>query len=243
MSTLPPISDGLYPPEESGIDVDVYGEMDSEYESESTLSSDSMTDGGDDEYLPPSSLNSSKRARPSTAHTNTRRVSRPTRTTRKESTSSCPPPHAAASVSPQPGGVYPIPPYVFTPTRTEQAPPGTPHSLPPSTTAASKCPLCSYRSRQCRLPDLRRHYESHFVEESLEYVCCGVRIDRVEEYSAVAAVEGDVYLHKGEVRIGQCWKVCSRSDALKRHLDDSATKCTCDVRPAEYYARAKDESP
>lgn len=81
------------------------------------------------------------------------------------------------------------------------------------------------------------------MEESRKYVCCGVRIDRVEEYSAVVAVKGDIHEHKGEVRIGRCWQVFSRSDALKRHLDDSTTKCVCDVRPAEYYACAGDESP
>lgn len=226
MSTPPPISDESSPSEASSADVDAYGETDSEYGGGSTLGSDCIVDGEDEEYLPSSSSRGSKKSRPSVAHASTRRISQAARRTRRSRTS-----NASSHV----GGVYPSPPYVFTPTRTRQAPPGTPRTLPQS---ASRCPVCSYRPSKSRPSDLRRHYEGHFAVESRKYVCCGVRVDCVEEYSAVTAVDGDMYEHNGEVRIGKCWLVFSRRDALKRHLYLNP-ECICDVHPAKHYAKKR----
>lgn len=224
MSTLSPISDESYSSEASGTDADAYGETDSEYGDGSTLGSDCIVDGEDDEYFPSSGSRGSKIARLSVAHASTRRISQATRRTRHSRTS-----NASSHV----GVAYPTPPYVFTPTRSEQAPPGTLRSLPQ---CATRCPVCSYRPSKSRSSDLRRHYKSHFVEDSRKYVCCGVCIDRVEEYSAVATVGGDVYLHEGELRVGQCWRMFGRKDALQRHLVLSP-ECICDVLPAKDYAK------
>ena len=126
----------------------------------------------------------------------------------------------------------PRPNYIFTTGRTDGALTGPPPQLSQSALTTLTCPECSYRTRSNRPSDLKRHFDSHYLRKDLKHVCCGVRVDRVEEYGV-----GDlchVYEHNGEVRVGRCWRVFARRDALLRHLRHSNT-CICDVLPSAEY--------
>lgn len=122
-------------------------------------------------------------------------------------------------------------------------------SLPKSALRTKRCPECDYRPSEGRLSDLTRHYKCHFGEQSREWVCCGVSVDRASEYPIKDLSQ--VYEHNGEARVGNCWLVFSRKDALTRHLrgtksakdkgekkkEKEKERCICDILPPEEYRK------
>ena len=185
-------------------------------------------DTSDDEYLPPSTSTRMRGANPRTvlqhvssaiaAHTTQSTVANPVHTI---------PPGTLLSSTAHTNESYPRPPYTYTSGRTDVLFSGRAPPLSPSVSSTLKCPLCSFRAKTGRASDLRRHYECHYEDDALKYVCCGVRIDRAAEYGVTDVDE--VYEHHGELRVGNCWRVFSRRDALLRHLKSKKCQCVCDA--------------
>lgn len=93
------------------------------------------------------------------------------------------------------------------------------------------CPHCKYVQQNHRMPDLRRHIAGHSKTE--EFVCSGVPLDRAEEYSVPAHAMSEAAEWKGELRVGGCWQVFSRRDALIRHAKNRTKDCVCDALSVE----------
>lgn len=238
-SILSLVHDGSCSSETSLSDVDAECDTDGEYHN--TCSASDEYEYKDDvdveEYHPssrssgsqlPKSLSIHRSRAPASTSAGSRRVPGPVRRRRL---SPYPPSRQTPTHSIPAEGMHP--PYVCTAGRMEQVSSDAPTPLPHSALRTLKCPRCGYRPSKNRPSDLRRHYASHFDEESLRYVCCGVRIDRASEYGVTDL--SNVYEHDGEMRVGQCWRVFTRRDALLRHVKNPKTKCVCDVVPSREY--------
>ncbi|KAI0775015.1 hypothetical protein BD413DRAFT_441365, partial [Trametes elegans] len=88
------------------------------------------------------------------------------------------------------------------------------------------CPFCPYAQRAA---DVRRHLQTHFAGDVL-WVCCGVPLAEAARYGLPEEVvkSGARMEHDGQVTVGGCGQVLSRRDALQRHLNRFAGKCTGD---------------
>lgn len=86
------------------------------------------------------------------------------------------------------------------------------------------CPVCHYEQENRRMPDFRRHMETHLPKG--RFWCSGVPVDVAHQYGIPAGVK-PFWLH-GEERIGGCGKNFSRRDARKRHLDNPNIGCVHD---------------
>ncbi|KIP05979.1 hypothetical protein PHLGIDRAFT_36182 [Phlebiopsis gigantea 11061_1 CR5-6] len=177
------------------------------------------------QYTRERNLNTPPRPSQSSVH----RVPHSTRSARVSPYASHPPtPRRQASPSPPPFA-YPPAPLHFTPSRTDKASSAAPPIPSHNRDAPTSCPLCPYEPGHGRHSDLRRHMETHY-EKDAKYVCCGVRLDRAADYGISAAdAWGHVYDFHGEARVGWCWQVFSRRDALLRHLNNSNLGCVCDA--------------
>ena len=80
------------------------------------------------------------------------------------------------------------------------------------------------------MAELRRHYAGHCRHAAhargvvdAASVCCGVHVADAGAYG----VDGVDYVREfgGALRVGGCWKVFSRKDALLRHLRNTKTGC------------------
>lgn len=91
------------------------------------------------------------------------------------------------------------------------------------------CPHCSYIQSNRRGPDLRRHIAGHCKSDN--FVCCGVPIQDAARYNVTDV--SDAAEWKGEIRVGGCWQVCSRRDALTRHVKNPKRACVCDLVPSK----------
>ncbi|EKM52728.1 uncharacterized protein PHACADRAFT_261333 [Phanerochaete carnosa HHB-10118-sp] len=87
---------------------------------------------------------------------------------------------------------------------------------------AYMCPLCEHHQANRHLPDLRRHILAHYPDARV-HVCRGVRLAAAPP----GAVErfGVVEEDGGEERVGGCYQVFSRRDALLRHLQNPNKAC------------------
>ncbi|EKM51905.1 uncharacterized protein PHACADRAFT_177314 [Phanerochaete carnosa HHB-10118-sp] len=83
------------------------------------------------------------------------------------------------------------------------------------------CPLCDYVQKNRRRPDLKRHILGHYQED--KHVCCGVPLHLASHYGVADTAE--VVEWRREDRVGGCWQVFSRRDALIRHLKNPKKKC------------------
>lgn len=95
------------------------------------------------------------------------------------------------------------------------------------------CDLCGYVQRNKRKPDFKRHLQTHNrgSQKDEPWVCCGVL-----ENSLDAPRMGTPTMYKGYRLVGGCFKVFSRRDALKRHLDNQNICCKGDMS-AEWYPK------
>jgi len=88
-----------------------------------------------------------------------------------------------------------------------------------------KCPHphCNYVQRNRRMPDFKRHLQTHtrFLEPE-KWICCGIPVAEAT-LDVIASSEPTNF--GGETMVGGCWKVFSRRDALKRHLDNRNIPC------------------
>lgn len=83
------------------------------------------------------------------------------------------------------------------------------------------CEVCGYVQRNQRKPDFKRHLQTHTRSlEKDKWVCCGVP----EEYTGTSNIIKPI-MYEGRMMVGGCFKVFSRRDALKRHLDNKNTSC------------------
>ena len=101
---------------------------------------------------------------------------------------------------------------------------------------SSRCPVvgCNHVQKNRRIPDLKRHIETHNRWRKPEkWVCCGVGVDKAHLYdkrikqgmSDDERIEAGAYEFRGRLMIGGCMKTFSRRDALKRHLDNHRIPC------------------
>ena len=83
------------------------------------------------------------------------------------------------------------------------------------------------------MAELRRHYAGHRRHAAhargavdAAFVCCGVHVADAGAYG-VDSIDGVDNVHEfgGALRVGGCWKVFSRKDALLRHLRNTKTGC------------------
>ncbi|THH30722.1 hypothetical protein EUX98_g3457 [Antrodiella citrinella] len=92
-----------------------------------------------------------------------------------------------------------------------------------------KCPHphCHYVQRNRRMPDFKRHLQTHtrFLEPE-KWICCGIPITDAS-LDVIASSEPTNF--DGQTMVGGCWKVFSRRDALKRHLDNRNIPCKGDL--------------
>jgi hypothetical protein len=86
------------------------------------------------------------------------------------------------------------------------------------------CPVCRYEQENRRMPDFRRHMETHLPKG--RFWCSGVPIEVAHQYRIPAGAKP--FWFQGEERIGGCGKSFSRRDARKRHLDNLNIDCVTD---------------
>ncbi|GJE88301.1 hypothetical protein PsYK624_043840 [Phanerochaete sordida] len=84
-----------------------------------------------------------------------------------------------------------------------------------------RCPHCDYVQQNHRHPDLKRHIAGHFQKD--KFVCCGVPTYLRNQYGVSKKEEAGEW--QGEDRVGGCWRVMSRRDALIRHLKNPRKPC------------------
>ncbi|KAK6984288.1 hypothetical protein R3P38DRAFT_2662269 [Favolaschia claudopus] len=86
------------------------------------------------------------------------------------------------------------------------------------------CDVCGYVQRNRRMPDFRRHLNTHTrtFEDNAQrgWQCKGVLRSEGCKWGIAADVPSYVFMD--EERVGGCLKTFSRKDALKRHLDNSS---------------------
>ncbi|KAL4069885.1 hypothetical protein V8B97DRAFT_1917958 [Scleroderma yunnanense] len=166
-------------------------------------------DGTDDEYVPSSSLNTSKRRRST-------RIMVPTHRTPavSEKRVAVDAPHPTKRIRSSP------------PSRNVQAAPGTVPASRKNNPWA--CPYCKWIQRNHRTPDLKRHIRTHTrLERPSQWVCHGVPLKDAGKYPLPK--DAKPYNWQGEMMIGGCGKEFSRRDALKRHLDNEHITCVGDM--------------
>lgn len=88
------------------------------------------------------------------------------------------------------------------------------------------CPECSYVQKNRRRPDLKRHIAGHYPKG--KHVCCGVPVAEAAQYGITGPALEDAAEWNGEMRVGGCWMVFSRRDALIRHLNNPKKMCVSD---------------
>ena len=99
-----------------------------------------------------------------------------------------------------------------------------------------RCPVagCDHVQGNRRIPDLKRHIETHSRWRKPEkWICCGVGVDRAHLYGKgirlgmtdEERIEAGAYEFRGRLMIGGCMKSFARRDALKRHVDNSNIPC------------------
>jgi hypothetical protein len=89
-----------------------------------------------------------------------------------------------------------------------------------------QCPYCDYVQASGRMAELKRHVARHFP--NLQHVCRGVRAGDAHGHE-IAADLGEAAEWDGELRVGGCWQVFSRRDALLRHLHNDNVRCVTDM--------------
>lgn len=99
-----------------------------------------------------------------------------------------------------------------------------------------ECPVpgCEYIQDNHRVPDLKRHIETHDRWRRPDrWICCGVETDVAHLYregitqgmSDEEYTKAGAYLFRGRLMVGGCMKTFSRRDALKRHVDNPNIPC------------------
>ena len=175
------------------------------------VEADTESDGDatDDEYVPSSSLNPSKRRR-STRFT----AAAPLTPTASEKVGAEYTPHPSKRPRSSP------------PSRNVQAVPGTVSASQKNNPWA--CPYCKWVQRNHRTPDLKRHIRTHTRSgRPAQWVCCGVPLKDAGRYDLPE--DAAPYNWQGKMMIGGCGKEFSRRDALKRHLDNEHMTCVGDM--------------
>ncbi|TCD70526.1 hypothetical protein EIP91_002872 [Steccherinum ochraceum] len=94
-----------------------------------------------------------------------------------------------------------------------------------SSSSRWRCPHpgCGYVQRNRRMPDFKRHTQTHnrFIEAE-KWVCCGLPTHDAPLELVLTETATEFGDHQ---MVGGCWKVFSRRDALKRHLDNKNIPC------------------
>ena len=102
------------------------------------------------------------------------------------------------------------------------------------------CPVvgCVYEQYNHRVPELKRHAETHDRWMDPEkWICRGVGMDVAHLYdvgieegmSEEECVQAGAYVYRGQLMIGGCMETFSRRDALKRHVDNPRIECIGDM--------------
>lgn len=86
------------------------------------------------------------------------------------------------------------------------------------------CPVCRYVQENRRMPDFRRHMETHLPKG--RFWCSGVPVEVAHQYRIPAGAKP--FWFQGKERVGGCGKSFSRRDARKRHLDNMNIDCVTD---------------
>ncbi|KZT10016.1 uncharacterized protein LAESUDRAFT_617276, partial [Laetiporus sulphureus 93-53] len=81
-------------------------------------------------------------------------------------------------------------------------------------------PGCDYVPATGRVPDLRRHMNTHrgYVGQGM-WVCCGLPVSVALERELWEDGASTVYMYNGLEMVGGCMFSFSRRDALVRHLN------------------------
>ncbi|CCM03348.1 uncharacterized protein FIBRA_05477 [Fibroporia radiculosa] len=100
------------------------------------------------------------------------------------------------------------------------------------TNGSCMCPCCGYVPASRRIPDLKRHMETHRAGQSPDkWVCCGVY---PQDAMRAGVPKGCApYQHKGLTLVGGCLLSFSRRDALQRHIGNTKLPCVTDIAVAE----------
>jgi len=90
-------------------------------------------------------------------------------------------------------------------------------------------PSCPYVQKIRRMPDMRRHVETHRAQANYEkWICCGVPLRDAAKYKITNVSQA--YEFKGTEMVGGCLKGFSRRDALVRHLKSDRNTCVGEAR-------------
>lgn len=75
------------------------------------------------------------------------------------------------------------------------------------------CPARGFVPASRRLPDLRRHMNTHCADVNHQkWVCCGVPLKKADAYNVQDVT--DTYIYKGHAMVGGCLQSFSRRDAI-----------------------------
>lgn len=89
------------------------------------------------------------------------------------------------------------------------------------------CPECGWRQSNERMPDFKRHLQTHTRPDNHDttkgWWCKGVRQEEGPAHGIPRTAEA--YIFGGVWRVGGCQRTFARRDALKRHLDNVNVAC------------------
>ncbi|KAH8104580.1 hypothetical protein BXZ70DRAFT_904752 [Cristinia sonorae] len=182
------------------------------YDGDSDLDADGESDDGGDEYIP------SPRIQPRDRRTFKYAYASPRSQSPTSSTSSSEPRFGYPDLSKE---------AIFRRTKPRHEQSSAPIDVDRmlGTSGRWRCPHphCHYVQKNRRMPDFKRHLQTHtrFLEPE-KWICCGVPIPQADSTTIATSA---VTPFAGEDMVGGCWKVFSRRDALKRHLDNKNIPC------------------
>ena len=92
-----------------------------------------------------------------------------------------------------------------------------------------QCPICPYVTSRPWKSDLKRHTDTHSVENR-KWFCAGVPEEHAHEYDGLDISKTRWCEKSGRMMVGGCGTSFSRKESYKRHLERQGQRCQGDLR-------------